>query len=76
LKREYEGGSYIEPFVKRRREEKGAGALQVEPETWSQGGRSPDRASQRSVSGSERSVKREDPDEVMQDVQDPPPPTT
>ncbi|KAF2660209.1 hypothetical protein K491DRAFT_589513 [Lophiostoma macrostomum CBS 122681] len=77
LKREYEGGSYIEPFIKRRRDEEGTGALQVEPETRSQGGRSPDRASQRSISGSERSVKREETDDPMQGIQEPlPPPTT
>lgn len=53
-----EGFSYIEPYQKRW--EGGAtGPTQSEPDTRSQGGRSPDRLSQRSATGSIKSFKRE-----------------
>jgi hypothetical protein len=60
LKRENEGAQLGEPFGKRRREEEGgnSGRLRAEAERRSQTGRSPDRSSQCSGSGSVRSVKR------------------
>ncbi|CAI6330433.1 unnamed protein product [Periconia digitata] len=50
-----------EPFGKRKREEEGG--LRTDTETRSLGGRSPDRSSQRSTTGSVKSLKRGDPDE-------------
>lgn len=68
LKREGEGGQLGEPFGKRRREEEGGGGgrLRAEVERKSQKGRSPDRSSQRSGSGSVRGVKREGSNEPEQ----------
>jgi hypothetical protein len=59
LKKEGEGPNYIEPYQKRRWEESITGPSQVDLDIRSQGGRSPDRMSQRSATGSIKSFKRE-----------------
>ncbi|KAJ4369735.1 hypothetical protein N0V83_005498 [Neocucurbitaria cava] len=75
IKREGEGSSYIEPYQKRRREE-AVGPPRSDLEAQSQGGRSPDRLSQRSGTGSVKSMKREPEDaERTSTVPSPPPPT-
>jgi hypothetical protein len=58
-KREGESSSHNELYHKRRREEDYAGPSRLEPEPRSQVARSPDRASQRSGTGSVISMKRE-----------------
>lgn len=73
---EGDAGGLGEPFMKRRREEEGGGALRPGVETRSEGGRSPDRASQRSGTGSVKSAKRGDPDEPEQPANEPPPSAT
>lgn len=76
LKREGESAGFVEPYQKRRREEEDAAprALRPDPETRSQGGKSPDRLSQRSGTGSVKSMKRE-AEEVEQPSSEPPPAT-
>jgi hypothetical protein len=61
IKREGEGPSYIEPY-KRRSTEGPHGASRSEGDAHSQGMRSPDRLSQRSGTGSVKSMKREPED--------------
>lgn len=75
VKREGEATGFIEPYLKRRREEEVSGTLRAEPETRSQDGKSPDRSSQRSGTGSVKSVKREH-DEPEQTPNEPPSATT
>ncbi|KAF2264276.1 hypothetical protein CC78DRAFT_246172 [Lojkania enalia] len=76
MKRESEGGGFVEPYLKRKREEESATttSYRPDPETPSQGGKSPDQLSQRSGTGSVKSVKREheEPERPRND----PPPTT
>ncbi|KAH7393060.1 hypothetical protein BKA66DRAFT_411427 [Pyrenochaeta sp. MPI-SDFR-AT-0127] len=76
IKREGEGSSYMEACQKRRREEEAAGPSRSELDARSQGVRSPDRLSQRSGTGSVKSLKRE-PEEAERAsaVPSPPPPT-
>lgn len=62
IKRESEGGGFAEPYHKRRREGSGGG-LRAGSENRSTGGRSPDRSSQHSGTGSVRSTKKEDLDD-------------
>ncbi|PSN68376.1 hypothetical protein BS50DRAFT_600215 [Corynespora cassiicola Philippines] len=62
LKRDGEMATPMEAYGKRRRDEEAASAYRAEADARSQGGRSPDRLSQRSGTGSVKSVKRE-PDE-------------
>ncbi len=59
VKRESEGGSYIEPYQKRRRESDFASSSRSDMEARGPGFRSPDRLSQHSATGSVRSQKRE-----------------
>ena len=59
IKKEGESGLFVEPYAKRRREDDSTGAYRSDPDTRSPGGRSPDRCSQRSGTGSIKSVKRE-----------------
>jgi hypothetical protein len=59
IKREGEVPSYMEAYHQRRREEEAAGPSRLEYDARSQGMRSPDRMSQRSGTGSTRSMKRE-----------------
>lgn len=59
IKREGEATSYMEPYQKRRRDEDASGPSRMEQDARSQGGRSPDRLSQRSATGSVKSMKRE-----------------
>ncbi|KAF2736889.1 hypothetical protein EJ04DRAFT_432137, partial [Polyplosphaeria fusca] len=65
IKRESESVGFVEPYLKRRREEEAAAVaspFRPDPETRSREGRSPDRSSQRSGTGSvksERSANRE-----------------
>lgn len=63
IKREGEGSSFIEPFHKRRRSQEvaGLGRSNLEP-SHNQDMRSPDRQSQRSATGSIKSLKREPED--------------
>lgn len=73
-----EGEVFMEPFQKRRREDD-AGGLRADPEARSPGGRSPDRSSQRSGTGSVKSmksVKREELDEPPAQASNEPPPST
>jgi hypothetical protein len=64
LKREGDGPGFVEPYLKRKREEDAnAGAYRLEPENRSQGVRSPDRLSQPSATGSIKSIKREGDDQ-------------
>lgn len=67
VKREEEG-PLGEAFGKRKREEDGVHGLRADTDTRSQGGRSPDRISQRSGTGSVKSLKRSlgDAEEVEQ----------
>ncbi|KAF1844665.1 uncharacterized protein K460DRAFT_404948 [Cucurbitaria berberidis CBS 394.84] len=69
-----EGSSYIEPYQRKRREEEAVGPPRSELEARSQGGRSPDRLSQRSGTGSVKSMKRE-PEEVERTSAVPSPPS-
>ncbi|KAF2129103.1 hypothetical protein P153DRAFT_357561 [Dothidotthia symphoricarpi CBS 119687] len=62
IKREGEWSSYIEPYQKRRREDDVAGPSRSHFDAQSQGGLSPDRRSQRSGTGSVKSLKREHSD--------------
>ena len=62
IKRESEGVGFPEPQHKRRREEGGSG-LRAGSESLSLGGRSPDRCSQHSGTGSARSTKKEESDD-------------
>lgn len=62
IKKEGESGGFAEPYAKRKREDEPTGAYRSELDTRSQGGRSPDRSSQRSGTGSVKSVKREPED--------------
>jgi hypothetical protein len=87
VKREGESAGFVEPYFKRRREEEAGGfrsdrVAAADPERSSPGGRSPDRSSQRSGSGSVRSArsaksvkssKREEPEEPAQALNEPPP---
>lgn len=59
VKREGEGAHYMEPYQKRKREEEAVGPSRSELDARSQGIRSPDRSSQRSGTGSVKSMKRE-----------------
>ena len=61
MKREDEHEQAGEPLGKRKRDEEGG--LRADTETRSLGGRSPDRSSQRSATGSVKSLKRGDPEE-------------
>lgn len=76
IKREGEPSSYVEAYQKRRREEEATGPSRSELDTRSQGARSPDRLSQRSGTGSVKSLKRE-PEEAerIPTIPSPPPPT-
>lgn len=71
LKRE--GTGYAEPYQKRRREDEYAGASRSDLDARSQGVRSPDRLSQRSGTGSVKSMKRE-PEEAERAPAMPSPP--
>lgn len=62
VKREGDSGGYMEPYFKRRRQ---SDCLRADSEARSLGGQSPDRSSQRSGTGSVRSLKKE-PDEPTQ----------
>ncbi|KAF1961370.1 hypothetical protein CC80DRAFT_402444 [Byssothecium circinans] len=73
MKRE-DSGPLSDPFGKRKREEEGG--LRAEVETRSLGGRSPDRSSQRSGTGSVKSLKRSEPDDSEQAVSNEPPSST
>jgi hypothetical protein len=59
IKREGECPSYIEQYQKRRWEDDVTGPSQADLDARSQGGRSPDKLSQRSATGSVKSFKRE-----------------
>ncbi|ORY10570.1 hypothetical protein BCR34DRAFT_485472 [Clohesyomyces aquaticus] len=74
MKRESESGGFVEPYMKRRREEEGAAIYRLETDARSHEGRSPDRSSQRSGTGSVGSVKREPADEPEQVSKAPEPP--
>jgi hypothetical protein len=74
IKREGESSSYVEPYLKRRREDEYAGPSRSEADSRSQGFRSPDRISQRSGTGSVKSMKRE-PEEAERASAMPSPPT-
>lgn len=69
MKRESEG--FMEPYQKRRREDETIG-LRAGSERRSPGGKSPDRLSQRSGTGSVRSVKKEELDERTDPMIEPP----
>ncbi|KAF2855101.1 hypothetical protein T440DRAFT_203911 [Plenodomus tracheiphilus IPT5] len=73
VKREGDMPSYNEFYQKRRHEEEVAGPSRPELETRSQGMRSPDRMSQRSGTGSVKSMKRE-PEEADRSSAMPSPP--
>jgi hypothetical protein len=73
MKREGESSSYIEPYQKRKREDEYAGPSRSESDARSQGFRSPDRLSQRSGTGSVKSMKRE-PEEAERASAMPSPP--
>lgn len=75
MKREGESSNYIEPYQKRRREAEYAGPSRSELDTRSQGFRSPDRISQRSGTGSIKSMKQE-PEEVERASAMPSPPAS
>jgi hypothetical protein len=77
IKREGEGPSYMESYQRRRQEEEAAGPSRSPQDARSQGMRSPDRMSQRSATGSIKSMKRE-PEEAdrTSTVPSPPQPTT
>lgn len=75
IKREGEGQSYMELYQKRRREEEAAGPSRSELDARSQGMRSPDRVSQRSGTGSVKSMKRE-PEEADRASTVPSPPSS
>lgn len=72
MKKENDVSMFVEPYLKRRREEEDSGTLRPELETRSQGGRSPDRSSQRSGTGSVKSIKREEPAESRHPSNEPP----
>ncbi|KAF2016626.1 hypothetical protein BU24DRAFT_206867 [Aaosphaeria arxii CBS 175.79] len=72
IKRENDNAPFIEPYLKRRREDEDSGNLRPDLETRSHGGRSPDRCSQRSGTGSVKSLKREEPSDVHQSSNDTP----
>jgi hypothetical protein len=74
IKREGDNSSYVEPYLKRRREDEFAGSSRSETDARSQGFRSPDRISQRSGTGSVKSMKRE-PEEAGRASAMPSPPT-
>lgn len=76
VKREGESGGFVEPYLKRRREDDDAAsrAFRPDPETRSQGGKSPDRLSQRSGTSSVKSVRRE-AKEAEKTANEPPPAT-
>jgi hypothetical protein len=59
IKQENESSVFAEPYAKRRRENESTGAYRSDLDARSPGGRSPDRCSQRSGTGSIKSVKRE-----------------
>ncbi|KAH8716926.1 hypothetical protein GQ44DRAFT_775685 [Phaeosphaeriaceae sp. PMI808] len=73
MKREGDASSYNEPFPRKRREEEYGGPSRSELDTRSQGFRSPDRLSQRSGTGSIKSMKRE-PEEAERASAMPSPP--
>ncbi|RMZ67059.1 hypothetical protein GMOD_00000931 [Pyrenophora seminiperda CCB06] len=75
VKREHEGPSYLEAYQQRRREEEATGPPRSEPDSRCHDMRSPDRMSQRSATGSIKSMKRE-PDESERTVPSPPQPAT
>lgn len=62
IKQEGSIPSYMEAYHQRRREEEAAGPSRAEHHTRSEGMRSPDRMSQRSGTGSIKSMKREESD--------------
>lgn len=70
----HEEGPLSEAFGKRKREEETAQSLRADADARSQGGRSPDRISQRSGTGSVKSLKRSvgDADEAEQARKEPP----
>ena len=70
IKKEGDSGLFVEPYAKRRREDDSTGAYRSDLDTRSPGGRSPDRCSQRSGTGSIKSVKRE-PSEPAQASREP-----
>jgi hypothetical protein len=76
MKRESESSGYIEQYQKRKREDEYVGSSRQELDARSQGFRSPDRVSQRSGTGSVKSMKRE-PEEVERasTISSPPLPT-
>jgi hypothetical protein len=59
IKREGDGPSYMESYQRRSQEEEAAGPSRSEQNARSQGMKSPDRMSQRSATGSIKSMKRE-----------------
>ncbi|KAF2711005.1 hypothetical protein K504DRAFT_376417 [Pleomassaria siparia CBS 279.74] len=71
IKKEGDEG-FVEPYAKRRREDDSLGAYSSEQNPQSPGGRSPDRSSQRSGTGSVKSMKREH-GEPEQTPNEPPP---
>jgi hypothetical protein len=77
MKRESEASGYIEPYQKRRRDDEYACPPRSQPDTRSEGFRSPDRLSQRSGTESVKSMKRE-PEEAgrASAMPSPPCPTT
>lgn len=74
IKREPDAGSLAEPYFKRRRESAGGASLRPESDSHSIGGRSPDRLSQHSMSGSVKSVHHKDAPEPSHSKLEPPPP--
>lgn len=79
VKREGESAGFVEPYFKRRREEEAERVIsnfRSGPDARSPGERSPDRLSQRSGTGSVKSAKREELDELAQPSIEPPPTTT
>jgi hypothetical protein len=75
MKREGESSSYMDSYQKRKREDEYAGLSRSESDARSQGFRSPDRVSQRSATGSIKSMKRE-PEEAERASAMPSPPRT
>ncbi|KAH7117929.1 hypothetical protein B0J11DRAFT_95686 [Dendryphion nanum] len=63
IKREEEPIQFAEPYLKRRREDETIESLRPESEMRQGGSRSPDRCSQRSGTGSVKSMRREEPGE-------------
>lgn len=74
IKREEEPSRFVEPYLKRRREDEAAENLRPELERRQGGSRSPDRCSQRSGTGSVKSMRREEPGELRHTSNEPVPP--